>query len=315
MPRKRGAEPEAENETGKPGESVYKDLDGLRRAYLRETGEDIPESKITRYQKGRLLPPIEKIEGRECYTGQHLERLKMIEHLRSKYGMPIKDITGIIGVVEMAPGPEPVVEMEAREREVSRREQIIRNASQIFEAKGFNGTTIDDIVQATGIAKGTFYIYFHNKEELLLEVIRKLIDETVEEIDAKLGEESDFYKRLLIIGSQFTELYLKKSELFNVLIGQTVGNPALAQQLQDIYKLMAAPIVDDLRKGMKAGKIVKIDDVDTVAYCLVGMGQMVAYGLALDPEYQTEKAIRTVTILMRRALLEGDERLGAGKRA
>ncbi len=315
MPRKRGAAPEVKNDTGKAGERIFKDLEELRQVYLEEAGEDIPVSKITRYQKSKLLSPVEKIDGRECYTGQHLERLKMIEHLRSKYGMPIKDITGIIGVVEMAPGPEPVVEMEAREREVSRREQIIRNASQIFEAKGFNGTTIDDIVQATGIAKGTFYIYFHNKEELLLEVIRKLIDETGEEIEVKLSEETDFYRRLLIIGRQYTELYLKKSELFNVLIGQTVGNPVLAQQLQDIYKLMAVPIVEDLRKGMKAGNIVKIDDVDTVAYCLVGMGQMVAYGLALDPEYQPETAIRTVTILMRRALVEDGVKQEGGKRA
>jgi AcrR family transcriptional regulator len=302
MAKKKAANAKAEFINGKADQRLFSGMEGLRRAYEKETGDEILISKIARYQKNRLLPPAETNGKEEIYNIQHLERLKMIEHLRSKYGMPVKDIAGIIGVVELAPGQEPVVETEAREREVSRREQIIRNASQIFEAKGFNGTTIDDIVQATGIAKGTFYIYFRNKEELLLEVIRKLVDETLEEIETKLGEEKDFFKRLLIKGSEFTDLYLQKSDLFNVLIGQTVGNPPLAQQLRDIYRLMAGPVIEDLRIGMEMGQLFQIDDIDTVAYCLVGMGQMVAYGLSLDSSYDPRKAIPTVYTLIRRAL-------------
>ncbi len=302
MTKKKAANTEAVDLSGKADERLFMDLEGLRQAYEKETGDEILVSKIARYQKNRLLPPAETDGGGEVYNIQHLERLKMIEHLRSKYGMPVKDIAGIIGVVELAPGQEPVVETEAKEREISRREQIIRNASQIFEAKGFNGTTIDDIVQATGIAKGTFYIYFRNKEELLLEVIRKLVDETLEEIETKLGEEKDFFKRLLIKGSMFTDLYLQKSDLFNVLIGQTVGNPHLAQQLRDIYRIMANPVMEDLRIGMEMGQLFKMDDIDTVAYCLVGMGQMVAYGLSLDDTYDPRKAIPTVYTLIRRAL-------------
>lgn len=287
-----------------PGEQVFRGLEELQRAFERETGGEILASKISRYHKNKLLPPPEQVEGGDVYTMQHFERLKMIEHLRSKYGMPIKDIAGIIGVVESTPGQEPVVESEVAEREVSRREQIIRNASLIFEAKGFNGTTIDDIVQATGIAKGTFYIYFHNKEELLLEVIRKLVDEVSERLELRLQDETDFFKRLFIRGSEFAGLYFEKNDLLNVMIGQTVGNPLLAQQMREIYKSMADPVKEDLRIGMQQGQLVKFDDVETVAYSLIGMAQMVAYGMALDKAYNPETATATLFELVERSLLK-----------
>ncbi len=282
---------------------MFNGLEELRRAFERETGSEILASKVSRYHKSRLLPPPEQgVEG-DVYTPLHLERLKMIEHLRSKYGMPLKDIAGIIGVVESTPGQEPVVEPEVAEREVSRREQIIRNASLIFEAKGFNGTTIDDIVQATGIAKGTFYIYFHNKEELLLEVVRKLVDEVSERLELKLQDETDFFKRLFIRGTEFAGLYFEKNDLLNVLIGQTVGNPVLAQQLRDIYRLMADPVKEDLRTGMQKGQLFEMDDVETVAYSLIGMAQMVAFGMALDDGFSPERATATLFNLVERSLL------------
>lgn len=289
---------------GIPEERVYIGLEAFQFAFEQETGGEILASKISRYHKNKLLPLPETGESGDVYTSQHLERLKMIEHLRSKYGMPIKDIAGIIGVVESTPGNDPVLETETAEREVSRREQIIRNASRIFEAKGFNGTTIDDIVQATGIAKGTFYIYFHNKEELLLEVIRKLVDDIMEQLELKLQDETDFFKRLFIRGSEFASLYFAKNDLLNVMIGQTVGNPVLARQLREVYRIMADPVKEELRTGMKQGQLFEMEDVETVAYSLIGMAQMVAYGLAMDDTYRPEIANATLLLLVQRALLK-----------
>ena len=53
-----------------------------------------------------------------------------------------------------------------RKRETKTRDKIIKNASKFFAKKGFFKTTVDDIAQATGVAKGTVYLYFKNKQEL-----------------------------------------------------------------------------------------------------------------------------------------------------
>jgi AcrR family transcriptional regulator len=43
----------------------------------------------------------------------------------------------------------------------------------LFALKGFNQTKISDIVKEAGVAQGTFYWYFKNKEEIILELIHK----------------------------------------------------------------------------------------------------------------------------------------------
>lgn len=277
-------------------------LEELLEAFRAETGKELQLNRIARYRKLRLIPPPIAEEGEELFTRAHLERLKMIEHLRGRYGMSVKDIAGIIGVMEMIPETEGMTEGNRREKDLSRREQIIRSAAQLFETKGFDGTTIEDIVQTAGIAKGTFYIYFPNKEELLIQVIHRLIEETLESIEEKLEGERDFFKRLLIKGSEFTRFYLEKTDLLNVMIGQTVGKPHLASHLQDIYRTLAALVVEDLRVGIKAGQLMELEDLEMTAYALIGMGQVVAYALALNRDFDPQKALSVVYSMVRRAL-------------
>jgi AcrR family transcriptional regulator len=62
----------------------------------------------------------------------------------------------------------------ARKLDEEKRSRILEAARDAFGAEGFQKTTIKGIAQATGIAQGTMYTYFKNKE--------KLFDEVVEEI-------------------------------------------------------------------------------------------------------------------------------------
>ncbi|WP_394120872.1 TetR/AcrR family transcriptional regulator [Planococcus donghaensis] len=50
----------------------------------------------------------------------------------------------------------------------------------LFEEKGFSETSIQDIVQALGVTKGTFYYYFTSKEQLLMDIHLGYIDDLLE---------------------------------------------------------------------------------------------------------------------------------------
>ena len=45
--------------------------------------------------------------------------------------------------------------------------RIVTAAWQLFYEKGYNGTTVDDIIELSGTSKGSFYYYFSTKDELL----------------------------------------------------------------------------------------------------------------------------------------------------
>ena len=60
---------------------------------------------------------------------------------------------------------------ESRE---ARRIQIKDTALKVFSAKGYHETSVTDLVDAAGVARGTFYLYFDSKEAIFLELLDDL---------------------------------------------------------------------------------------------------------------------------------------------
>lgn len=280
------------------------DLNGLINAYESEAGSRMNRTQIGRYLREGVLPQPD--EG-EVFGQHHLERLRMIEHLRSRYGMSLRDISGLFGVIVSSQPGEVSEEPEEEKQAVDRRERIVDNATELFAAKGYHGTTIDEIVQATGIAKGTFYVYFDSKEEILVEVIKRLIENTLARIESKLGkgERKDLVSRIEIKGQEMLDLYLERSELLYMLLGETVGNPRLMNQLREVYRQLASRIEEDIREGVEAGEIFPFGDLEVISYALVGMGQSIAILLSGDRETRKEDTWKTLHEFITRAFSPG----------
>ena len=57
----------------------------------------------------------------------------------------------------------------ARKKE-EKRQRLLDSAHSLFVAHGISGTSISQICEKAGVAKGTFYLYFQNKEEISREL-------------------------------------------------------------------------------------------------------------------------------------------------
>jgi len=55
--------------------------------------------------------------------------------------------------------------------------RILKSAGSLFSSHGYSGTTLDDIINASGITKGAFYHYFKSKDSLCLEVLDEAIND------------------------------------------------------------------------------------------------------------------------------------------
>jgi AcrR family transcriptional regulator len=73
---------------------------------------------------------------------------------------------------------------DRNEKHISR-EMIKKCAVDLFEEKGVSDTSVNDIVKKAGIAKGTFYLYFRNKDDLINFVFETFGEEFFEEIIVK----------------------------------------------------------------------------------------------------------------------------------
>ncbi len=71
-----------------------------------------------------------------------------------------------------------------------RRREIVDAALRLFATKGYSATTVNDILEAVGIAKGTFYHHFTSKEEVMRAVVLQIVDRSTERAEAVAGDES-----------------------------------------------------------------------------------------------------------------------------
>lgn len=71
-----------------------------------------------------------------------------------------------------------------------RRNEILDAAELLFTTKGYAATTVNDILEQVGIAKGTFYYYFQSKEEVMEAVVMRFIGNGVKAAEVVAADAS-----------------------------------------------------------------------------------------------------------------------------
>jgi AcrR family transcriptional regulator len=72
----------------------------------------------------------------------------------------------------------------------TRRQQILTAATTVFAQKGYRHASVSDIIEAAGIARGTFYLYFQSKEEVFLALIDLWFEELTPRVEESCEEGS-----------------------------------------------------------------------------------------------------------------------------
>ena len=139
---------------------------------------------------------------------------------------------------------------------------ILMSAEKLFEKKGYEATSVDDISSGFDISKSTLYVYFKSKDEiwdtLICRYMEKLLEEARKAADAEGSFEDRFYALCFGIAKKFEE--------HPVIYRGTLGKISmdLEQQVyKEIYETGEAineAIADFIRSGIKEGFVRK--DVD-----------------------------------------------------
>jgi len=99
----------------------------------------------------------------------------------------------------------------------AKRIRILRAAIRIFSQRGFFNSKVSDIARAAGVADGTIYLYFKNKDDLLISLFEEKMGEVVSEVRGKVLLGNGPLDRLRIFIENHMDLLVREAGLIEVL--------------------------------------------------------------------------------------------------
>lgn len=183
----------------------------------------------------------------------------------------------------------------------SRRTQILNAARRSLAEKGFEATTVSEIVASVGVAQGTFYLYFPSKVSLVEALCEEMFAQILEAVQAAITS-GDFAAGLEAgVRAVFEESqnYQDVLEIINARLGFLSTPSELAKLDEPYYQLVASFI----ERGQASGEVRPDADPDLSARLVVGLIERATEDCFLyRPELPREPYIAEVTRFILQAL-------------
>jgi TetR/AcrR family transcriptional repressor of nem operon len=138
------------------------------------------------------------------------------------------------------------------------RQRIIAEAAPIFNQRGYEGCSIQDVMDATGLEKGGLYRHFSNKEELAIEAFKYALTKAAKTRTGDLGHIVGSVAKLRYIVKRFVESPSPMAggcPLMNTAIDSDDGNPILRKLAVEGMRDWKATICAILEEGRHRGEI------------------------------------------------------------
>ena len=172
----------------------------------------------------------------------------------------------------------------------TRRQQILDAALRCFSRDGFHNTTTADIVRESGVSQGTLYLYFANKDDIVV----ALADDRHQGeafVNALARSEQDPIRGLLTLIELYGEGLTdpRRIDMGRVGLqgwGEALRNDRIRKSTVEGLGIVRKAIVDLIERGQHTGQIRTEIDPDSIARTLIatfqGLMLQVAWGEPVD---------------------------------
>lgn len=151
---------------------------------------------------------------------------------------------------------------------IVRKNEILDAAEHLFVTNGYNETSIADIVKEVDVAKGTFYYYFQSKDEILDEVLLRLIAEDEKRMLQVLNDMSlaPIQKMLLMIAAQTPQSGSRKDRMTEEF--HRPGNAEMHQKgtrlaIKRLAPILAKAVIEGIEQGIFTTKT-PLEDMEMI---------------------------------------------------
>lgn len=181
----------------------------------------------------------------------------------------------------------------ARREPRQTQDRILQAALAVFTERGYRDASIDDIAARAGVTKGAVYYWFRDKDDLAVDLHRRLWEQLAEHGAAAIDPAADVLTGL----EQGFEAFLRALSTMGAarfFLRDAYGIAAIEGSARGVADHARAAIRDRLAEGVRRGEIRALD-VDAMAHILIGAYQEATlHVLTTGDEGPTTEVVRHV---------------------
>lgn len=156
------------------------------------------------------------------------------------------------------------------------RQFIIESTAEIFNKKGFEGTSLTDITKATGLTKGSVYGNFENKEEVAAAAFDYNWEMATRDISSQLGTATSAKEKLSIYAAAYKTMSQKiltkgGCPLLNTAVDVDDTNPLLRERVLKAFLKWKNSIAALIKKAIADGECKSDINPQLVAVSIIAM--------------------------------------------
>ncbi len=182
---------------------------------------------------------------------------------------------------------------------------ILRAAEEVFSSKGFFGATVAEIVEKAGVSRGTFYLYFKNREEVFSALLSRVVGEMF--ILSASHETGTPQERVESANRAYLETFRRHREFMRSVIQVATFDAGVALTLSSLRNKFVERVRNHLERSREKGAVHDVDPAIT-SFLLVIMVEFTAYSwlsFGWEPdkdEFDFERVVKEASSLWSRAV-------------
>lgn len=156
-------------------------------------------------------------------------------------------------------------------------DEILEQAAQLFAARGFAATSLQDIADALGTSRPALYHYFRGKDEILARLVEGLASSTERSVADALAFDGPAEAKLRNLVAALVSPIAESPGRFRLLLTTDAAvEPELAQRLADIQRTVVHAVTAVVEEGMASGAF-RPRDPRVATFSVLGMINWLAW--------------------------------------
>jgi len=190
-----------------------------------------------------------------------------------------------------------------------KKQRIMQAVEQLFRTRRFDAVTLDEVAREADVGKGTIYLYFSDKEDVIFQTAVCGFDEMCRLLTQNAAEEGTFRERLLRACERISAFFQARRPLFRIILleGERAGEgggSGLHQRWRKRRKTLTGAVAAIIAQGMESGGVCPGLPAEILAEYLLGMLRTRSWELEDRPQPQRTLA-SVVDLFLKGAGLPG----------